>query len=159
MTALIVVLLAMGAALLIAEAHVASYGVLGVAGVAALAGGIVLAVGAAGGSLVLSLALATPVVLALTAFGAVIAGKALAAHRDEPVRTGSEELIGAVAEVREPLDPEGQVFVFGALWRARAMGGGEIGPGNRVRVMAVDGLTLEVEPAPDRDPASVEKGA
>ena len=31
----------------------------------------------------------------------------------EPVRTGSEELVGAIAEVREPLDPEGQVFVAG----------------------------------------------
>src|SRR5258708_14333942 len=45
--------------------------------------------------------------------------KAMAAHRDEPVRTGSEELVGSVAEVREPLDPEGQVFVAGALWVER----------------------------------------
>jgi membrane-bound serine protease (ClpP class) len=60
--------------------------------------------------------------------------------------------------VREPLDPEGQVFVAGALWRARVSDGGPIGLGNRVRIKAVDGLTLEVEPAADRDPASVEKG-
>ena len=66
--------------------------------------------------------------------GVILAGfivfasrKALAAHRDEPVRTGSEELVGAIAEVREPLDPEGQVFVSGALWRARASTGRTIG--------------------------------
>jgi membrane-bound serine protease (ClpP class) len=97
--------------------------------------------------------------------GAILAGfivfasrKAIAAHRDEPVRTGSEELIGSVAEVREPLDPEGQVFVSGALWRALVTEGGTIGLGTRVRIKSVDGLTLEVEPVADRDPASVEKG-
>ena len=97
--------------------------------------------------------------------GVILAGfivfasrKAIAAHRDEPVRTGSEELSARSAEVREPLDPEGQVFVAGALWRARAIDGSPIGPGNRVRIKSVDGLTLEVEPVADRDPASVEKG-
>ena len=67
--------------------------------------------------------------------------------------------MGDLGEVREPLDPEGQVFVEGALWRARvADRESRIDPGNRVRVKSVDGLTLEVEPVPDRDPASAEKG-
>lgn len=105
-------------------------------------------------------------VAAIIAAGAILAGfivfasrKAFAAHRDQPVRTGSEELVGATAEVREPLDPIGQVFVNGALWQARSAAGGEIGPGNRVRIKSVDGLTLEVEPVADEEPASVEKGA
>jgi membrane-bound serine protease (ClpP class) len=104
-------------------------------------------------------------VAAIVAGGVILAGfivfasrKALAAHRDEPVRTGSEELVGAVGEVREPLDPDGQIFIHGALWKARTTDGAQIGLGNRVRVRSVDGLTLVVEPAPDRDPASVEKG-
>ncbi len=72
----------------------------------------------------------------------------LAAHRDEPVRTGSEELIGARAEARTALDPEGQVWIEGALWRARLAGdGGPLRPGDRVTVEAVDGLTLVVRPA------------
>jgi len=76
----------------------------------------------------------------------VIGRKVLAAHRDEPVRTGWEELIGSEAVVREPLKPVGQVFVGGALWKARADGGGPIAVGNRVRVESVDGLTLVVSP-------------
>ena len=44
----------------------------------------------------------------------------IAAHRDEQVRTGSEEMVGSVAEARTTLDPEGQVWIEGALWRARA---------------------------------------
>jgi membrane-bound serine protease (ClpP class) len=75
--------------------------------------------------------------------------KVLAAHRDEPVRTGPEELIGALAEVRTPLEPEGQVWIEGALWRARlGEGGAAPRPGDRVVVEAVEGLTLLVQPKP-----------
>jgi membrane-bound serine protease (ClpP class) len=89
----------------------------------------------------------------------VVGRKVLAAHRDEPVRTGYEELIGAAAEARTPLDPEGQVWVEGALWRARLAGdGGPLRPGDRVTVESVDGLTLTVRPAATSQ-ASAEEGA
>ena len=50
MTALIVALVVIGASLVIAEAHVPSYGLLGLSGIAAFAVAGVLAVGAAGGA-------------------------------------------------------------------------------------------------------------
>jgi membrane-bound serine protease (ClpP class) len=76
-----------------------------------------------------------------------ISRKVIAAHRDEPVRTGSEEMIGSRAEVRTELDPEGQVFVAGALWRARlADGASQVSAGDRVVIEALDGLTLVVKP-------------
>jgi membrane-bound serine protease (ClpP class) len=78
-----------------------------------------------------------------------IARKVVEAHRDQPVRTGSEELVGALAEVRSPLDPEGQVWVEGALWGARLVGNGDpVGLGDRVKVEAIEGLTLVVRPEP-----------
>jgi membrane-bound serine protease (ClpP class) len=77
----------------------------------------------------------------------LISRKVIAAHRDEPIRTGSEEMIGSRAEVRTALDPEGQVFVAGALWRARlADGASRAGAGDRVVIEALDGLTLVVKP-------------
>ena len=69
----------------------------------------------------------------LAGFVVFASRKAIAANRDEPMRTGSEELVGAVGEVRAPLDPEGQIFVQGALWRARATGRQDRAS-NRVRV-------------------------
>jgi membrane protein implicated in regulation of membrane protease activity len=36
------------------------------------------------------------------------------------------------------------VFVAGELWRARRSDGGELVPGDRVRVVSVDGLELTV---------------
>jgi membrane-bound serine protease (ClpP class) len=155
MTALAIALLFVALLLFIAEAH-APTTIAGLLGVGALVGAA-FAWRDAGHDI--------PVVAIIVA-GVILAGfvvfasrKAIAAHRDQPVKTGWEELVGAVGEVREPLDPAGQVFVHGALWQARLAGDGELGPGNRVRVRSVDGLTLEVEPAPDQDPASVEKGA
>jgi membrane-bound serine protease (ClpP class) len=154
MTGLAIALLAVALLLFVAEAH-APTTVLGLLGVAALVGA-----GFAWRDAGHDLPIAAIVIAAVILAGFIVfaSRKAIAAHRDEPVRTGSEELIGSVAEVREPLDPEGQVFVAGALWRARASTEGGIGPGNRVRVKSVDGLTLEVEPVADRDPASVQKG-
>ena len=85
----------------------------------------------------------------LSAVTSVVVGrKVLRAHRDEPIRTGWEELVGKDAEVREPLDPVGQIWIEGALWKARVPDGeSEVGIGNRVRVESVDGLTLVVRAA------------
>jgi membrane-bound serine protease (ClpP class) len=78
----------------------------------------------------------------------IITPKIIRAHRDEPVRTGWEELIGRDAEVRETLDPDGQVWIEGALWKARvAEGAASIEIGNRVKVESIDGLTLIVSPS------------
>jgi membrane-bound serine protease (ClpP class) len=85
-------------------------------------------------------------VIAIGAF-AVISRKVLAAHREAP-QSGKEDLVGQNGDVRVAVDPVGQVFVDGALWRARpADGQGPISTGTRVRIESVDGLTLIVRPA------------
>jgi membrane-bound serine protease (ClpP class) len=73
--------------------------------------------------------------------------KALGA-RHGPVATGWEEMVGSEGIVKVPLDPVGQIFVRGALWRARLANTGATAPqvGDRVRVDSVDGLTLNVSP-------------
>ena len=72
------------------------------------------------------------------------------AHRDNRVRTGYEEMVGSRVEVRTTLEPEGNVWADGALWRARLAGGGDAAqPGDRVVVEAVDGLTLVVSREPE----------
>lgn len=97
-------------------------------------------------------------VLSLVAFY-FVTRKVLAAHREMPVRTGTEELVGALAEARSTLDPEGQVWAGGTIWGARlADGQGPVRLGDRVRIDAVEGLTLVVRPEPSpADPA--EEGA
>ena len=55
------------------------------------------------------------------------------------ISTGAEGLVG---ERGEAIGPD-QVRVHGEIWRATA--GAPLAPGERVRVAAVDGLTLHVE--------------
>jgi len=64
--------------------------------------------------------------------------------RRRRARVGVETLIGAGAYVVTPLVPEGQVKVNGEIWRAHSDHAAEVG--ETVRIKAVRGLTLDVEP-------------
>lgn len=146
---IVIAIAVVAAALFLFELLLPTGGVLAVIGAAGLIAAGVLALGEdssvsdyAGPGLI------TLGVLSIVTFF-VITPKVIRAHRDEPIRTGWEELVGREAEVRAPLDPVGQIWVEGALWKAR-VGDGEpaIGIGTRVRIEAVDGLTLVVVPVP-----------
>jgi len=145
-----VVLALLGVTLLVAELLLSTGGVLAALGAAGLVAAGVVALTAesdASASDWAGPALITLGVLSIVSFY-FITRKVLDAHREQPVRAGHEELIGAVAEVRTSLDPEGQVWIEGALWRAQLSGDGEpLRPGDRVTVEAVEGLTLVVRPA------------
>lgn len=142
-------LLVLAFALIVAEAHLPTGGLLGVLGIAALVvGGLLLFEGGEGGESV-SPWVAVPVAVVLGGGVLAVGQRVLAARRRE-VRTGEEELIGSTGRVRVALDPVGQVFVGGALWRARAVGDEPIGVGGAIRVEAIDGLTLVVVPDPGR---------
>jgi membrane-bound serine protease (ClpP class) len=143
-----IVLLLLGAALLVAEAHLPTYGVLGVAGLASLVTGGVVAVEASGGGV--ALVIVVGLVLALiagVALAAVVRGAAKVARR--PAHTGGEGIVGHVGVVRHELEPVGQVFVDGALWRARAAWyeGDGLREGDPVVVDQINGLTLSVRRA------------
>jgi membrane protein implicated in regulation of membrane protease activity len=64
--------------------------------------------------------------------------------RRREVATGVEDLVGASAQVTESCTPIGRVRLKGELWEARSKQ--QIARGTSVRVVAVDGLVLEVEP-------------
>jgi membrane-bound serine protease (ClpP class) len=71
-------------------------------------------------------------------------GMTVALRARERVRTAQVGLVGLVGEVRSDLDPEGGVYVKGAVWRARSTDG-PIPKGTRVRIKGIDGLILRVE--------------
>lgn len=151
---LYVVVALIGVALLLAELLLSTGGALALLGAAGLVAGGVLALTADSGSSASDWAgpaLITLGVLSIVSFY-FVTRKVLAAHRERPVHGGHEELIGAPAEVRTSLDPDGQVWIAGAIWGARLSGGGPLRPGDRVTVEAVEGLTLRVRP--DSPPVS-----
>ncbi|MCD6310087.1 MAG: hypothetical protein J7M18_05195 [Candidatus Eremiobacteraeota bacterium] len=64
--------------------------------------------------------------------------------RKEPIQIGKEEMIDKIGEVKTTLDPKGEVFLGGELWKARSISG-KIEKGESVRVKKIKGLTLIVE--------------
>jgi membrane-bound serine protease (ClpP class) len=148
-SALGIVLIVLGAALVVAEAHVASHGALATAGAAALAGGIVLALSGAGVAAGAVIAAGLVTAMAGLALAAVILRASLRAGRMR-VHTGPRALVGRVATVRRVPAPVGQVQLDGALWRARLWSledDRSVAEGDAVVVDRVDGLTLTVRPA------------
>jgi membrane-bound ClpP family serine protease len=141
-----IALLLAGAGLLIAEAHLPTYGALGLGGVIALAAGTAIAVDASGGGVALIVAVAAIVALASLALLAVMARATLTAARPRAL-TGAEALVGHVGVIRRAPAPLGQVFVDGALWRARPCMEDELDVGDPVVVERVQGLVLSVRRA------------
>jgi membrane-bound serine protease (ClpP class) len=151
-----VLLLVAGILMIIGEAHLPTHGILGVSGVAAIVAAGFLLYPTNTSALEISPVVVILVGLVLGGGLALVVQKAVRARR-EPKRTGWEEMIGAIGDVREPLDPVGQVFVQGALWRAELTGangdGRALDRGVRVRVESVEGLTLHVSPVEAADTA------
>ena len=141
-------LVLVGAALLVAEAHVPG-GALGVLGGLSLASGAALAISGAGGGAALVVAAILAALAVTGAWVAVAARKSLAARRRR-VTSGREALSGRTGVVRTWTGDGGEVFVDGALWRARRSPleeEGELDAGDAVVVERVSGLTLAVRRA------------
>jgi membrane-bound serine protease (ClpP class) len=135
-------LLALGMGLLVAEAFVGSFGVLGVGGIIALVmGGVLLLdVELPGYGVPLWFIFGMAATSSVVVFGiAALVARA----RTRPVVAGREELVGADGVVVDSGD-ETWARVHGEIWRVRA--DVPLAPGARVRVQAIDGLTLIVRP-------------
>ncbi|HEU5252926.1 MAG TPA: NfeD family protein [Solirubrobacterales bacterium] len=144
-----VIIAIVGIGLLLAELLLPTGGLLAVLGVAGLTVAGIVAFGSdsdvadyAGGALI-----ALGILSGITFY--FVTRKVWEAHRDSPVRTGAEELVGSAAEARSSIDPTGRVWLEGTIWSARlAEGATPVRAGDRVKVEAVDGLTLVVSPEP-----------
>jgi membrane-bound ClpP family serine protease len=145
-----VALLLVGAALLVAEAHLPG-GILGVAGGLSLAGGAALAIAGAGGGL----AIVLPAMFAAGAVATlwlVVATRKALASQGLRSSAGREALSGRMGVVRNWTADGGQILVDGALWRARRSwedGDEQLREGDPVVVERVSGLTLAVRRAED----------
>src|SRR6058998_2654125 len=138
-------LILFGIVLLIAEIKIVSHGVLAIGGMVSMALGSLMLFDSPEVGFRVSWWVIAPTVGATAGlFLFVVAAGVRALGR--PTATGAEGLVGRTATVRERLGPEGQVMVSGEIWRAVAEGE-PVDAGARVRVVAVDGLTLRVAKA------------
>jgi len=135
-------LILLGMALMAAEAFAPSFGILGIGGVVAFALGATIMFDTD----VPEFRIALPVLGAVASLGATFPTTRMALKsRHVRVVSGREEMIGASARILDWEDGSGHVHVHGERWRAR--GAGEFQTDQLVRVVAIEGLTLILEPA------------
>ncbi|MFH1123161.1 MAG: nodulation protein NfeD [Pseudomonadota bacterium] len=130
-------LIALAIIFFIAEIKIASYGVLSIGGVISLILGSLMLFE----DVMVSFRLMMPTVVLIAGFFVVVSTLAFRAYRSKP-KSGMEGLMGEVGLVKEPLDPEGLIFVHGEYWSAVSTE--MIEPGEKVVVEAADGLVLKV---------------
>jgi membrane-bound serine protease (ClpP class) len=136
-------LILIGIGLIVAEVITPSIGVLGAGGaIAFIAGSVLLLDTELPGDRV-----SIPIIAAFAAasFGVAVfsAGAALRARRLR-VGTGREAMIGSTAVALEDFTGQGLVRAFSETWRAESRH--PVRAGDRLRILAVDGLVLKVEP-------------
>ncbi|HET9446552.1 MAG TPA: nodulation protein NfeD [Steroidobacteraceae bacterium] len=135
-------LMILGLGLMTAEAFAPSFGVLGLGGIVAfVVGSIILLDTSVPGfqvarALIGGVALTGGVVFLLTAGFLVRA-------RRQKVATGSEQLLRETAVALEDFEHTGMVRLHGEIWRAHSAV--PVRQGQRLRVLRVTGLTVEVE--------------
>jgi membrane-bound serine protease (ClpP class) len=141
-----VALIVLGVALMVAEAFAPSFGALGIGGVVALAFGLTILIDTKAPGFTIAWPVIGAIVVASLGFVFLIVPIAVRAYRSKVV-TGAEEMIGARGEVLDWHGHEGEVFVHGERWRASSSA--RLARGKAVRVTALDGLKLTVEPDSD----------
>jgi membrane-bound serine protease (ClpP class) len=130
-------LVLLGAALLVVDAHVTSHGALTLSGLVAMAIGLTTLFHDSGTPYHMHVWVVVTVTALIGGFWAFAVSKSVAARR-APVLFGPEQIVGLEGVVRAG----GDVFVRGELWRVRSEE--PLHEGDRVSVDALDGLTLAV---------------
>jgi membrane-bound serine protease (ClpP class) len=139
-------LILFGLALLILELKVPSFGALGIGGTVSLVIGSIMLTRNAIPGFEVGLGIIAAVALGFAAIFLVMGRLALKAQR-LPVMTGAEGMIGLEGRARDTLEPgiPGYIDMRGELWRASSRQ--PVAAGQPVRVVAINGLTLIVEPS------------
>lgn len=139
-----IALIAFAFLLFVTELFVPTYGALAIGGIVSLVLGALMLVNPGTPGLEVSRPLIGGIALVAGLLVALLVTLAYRAQRRK-VTTGSAGMVGAVAEVRVALEPEGQVFVRGELWRAVSLAG-PVPVGARVTIARIERLTLYVVP-------------
>ncbi|WGF90049.1 NfeD family protein [Marinivivus vitaminiproducens] len=136
-------LIALGVLLIVAEAFAPSFGALGIGGMVAFVAGSIMLMDTG----VPGFAIAGPVIagVALAGAGLLLAIVVLVTRgQKRGIATGKESLIGSAGLVRSWHAGSGRVTAQGEIWQAHGPDG--LLPGQAVRIRALRGLTVEVEP-------------
>jgi membrane-bound serine protease (ClpP class) len=137
-------LILLGIALLVGEAFMPSFGILGIGGVISLALGSFLLFDTPNSDLTID---ATIVYTAVATMAALVLAIGYLVFRSQKAKPtlGMDGLIGEIGEVRAKLNPSGKVFVHGEYWNAQTQTDGQVDVGEKVQIVGYDGMNLKVK--------------
>ncbi len=135
--------------LFVAEAMTPAFGVLAGGGLIALIFGAGIMIDAPRAQLGVSGWVIAPIALMTLAFIVLVVRSAVSAHRLRPT-SGTSGMIGQTGRAATDIDPKGQVLVHGEVWSASSLSG-KVSKGEAIKVIGIDGLRLEIEPAEKRE--------
>jgi membrane-bound serine protease (ClpP class) len=135
-------LIGLGIAMMVGEMLMPSFGALGIGGIIAFVVGSIMLIDIEAPGYGISWQLIGGVALAAASL-LLLMMTMVARSRQRPVATGREEMVGSRARVIEWHAGAGRVRIHGETWHAR--GPAALQPGQEVRVVRIEGLTLEVE--------------
>ena len=135
-------LIILGIIFFVLELKVASYGLLSVAGAVSIMIGSIMLIDLPSSWLSLSWQSIAAVVAFSIIFFVGVLSYAVKAQFSK-VKTGREGLIGEIGSARTDISPTGKVFVHGELWDA--VSDTPVRAGERVRVIALDGMVVKVK--------------
>ena len=136
-------LLSLGIIFMLAEAFVPSFGALGFGGVIAFVIGSIILFDQEGTGYAVSLPLIFALSVITAGFFLFVIAAAIKA-RERPVVSGEEELLHATGEVLDDFEGRGRIRIHGEIWNAESVV--PLRRGDRVTVVAIDGLVLQVQP-------------
>ena len=137
-------LMVFGVGLLVGEAFIPSFGVLGIGGIISLALGSLLLFDTPTSDFGVDRSIVFTAVATLGSFVLAVSYLVFRSQKAKPT-LGIEGLIGEVGLAREKLSPRGMVFVHGEYWTAEA--DEAIETGERVQVVGLDRMVLKVRRA------------
>jgi membrane-bound serine protease (ClpP class) len=137
-------LIIVGIAFIVAEVFLPAYGSLGVGGVIAFIAGTLMLIDTGAGGFGIPWPLVAFLAVVTAVFLFVVARMALRARR-APIVSGLTTMVGADGEMLEDSGEIGWANIRGETWKVRTAG--RLARGQRIRVVAVDGMLPRVSAA------------
>ena len=136
-------LMILGVIFMVAELFAPSFGALGIGGIIAFVVGSVILFDTEGSELQVAIPIVVAVSTVTSIFFLIVLRMVFAAHR-KPVVSGVDEMLGSIGEVLEDFEKSGRIHIHGETWQVKSKL--PLLHGDKVRVTAIDGLILSVEP-------------
>ncbi|TDJ19051.1 MAG: nodulation protein NfeD [Gammaproteobacteria bacterium] len=136
-------LMILGIIFMVGELFAPSFGALGIGGIIAFVMGSVILFDTEGSEIQVAIPIIVAVSTVSSIFFLIVLRMVFAAH-NKPVVSGVDEMLGSIGQVLEDFEKSGRIHIHGETWQVQSQS--PFRSGDQVRVVAIDGLILSVEP-------------